>query len=287
MQNVKKNYFSLSNNILNNGDGICFFNENNELSGTNINKTEGNTIFPAEIKGIKQGTKIYRNYNKEFDNKLQKAEITRKIPVSIRVREAKFGYLFFMEDSEGNCAVNIISKKYEQAINKEKALTTMELQLSKSGGNIFEVFKTDIKLNNIPFIKVSGLNEIRRILMNKLIQIRKKNFKQNISESPVITTPYPKQELDYKANVYNDKAELFYKKRGAKVTERAFESLKNHKNKELMVSKYCIKKQLGICPKQTNIKKYTEPFTLIDEFNKEYLVEFNCKECVMKIISMD
>ena len=58
---------------------------------------------------------------------------------------------------------------------------------------------------------------------------------------------------------------------------------KNVKNKEVMISKYCIKNQLGLCPKQTPIKKYAEPFVLIDEFNKEYLVEFCCKDCVMKI----
>jgi len=50
-----------------------------------------------------------------------------------------------------------------------------------------------------------------------------------------------------------------------------------------MTSKYCIKNQLGLCPKQNPIKKYAEPFVLIDEFNKEYLVEFNCKECVMNV----
>ena len=50
-----------------------------------------------------------------------------------------------------------------------------------------------------------------------------------------------------------------------------------------MISKYCIKNQLGLCPKQTSVKKYSEPYVLIDEFNKEYLVEFNCKDCVMKI----
>ena len=192
-----------------------------------------------------------------------------------------------MEDAEGNCAVNIISKNYEKALNTDKAKTTIEVQLSKTGGSIFKVVKTDIKLKNIPFIKVSAINEIRRQLINKLTKIRKKNFKQSIRENPLTVTDYPLSELDYKANIYNDKAEMFYKKRGASVKERAFESLNNHKGKELMISKYCIKKQLGICPKQTNVKKYPEPFTLIDEFNKEYLVEFNCKECVMRIKSMD
>ena len=50
-----------------------------------------------------------------------------------------------------------------------------------------------------------------------------------------------------------------------------------------MISKYCIKNQLGICPKQNPVKKYAEPFILTDEANKEYLVDFDCKDCVMRI----
>ena len=67
------------------------------------------------------------------------------------------------------------------------------------------------------------------------------------------------------------------------MTELALETQKNVKDKEVMISKYCIKNQLGLCPKQIPTKRYQEPFVLIDEFNKEYLVEFSCKECVMKI----
>ena len=287
VQSVKKDYFTLNTNVLNNSDGICFFNENNELTGTNINKTEGNLIFPANIKGIKSGIKIYRNYNKNFNDKIKSGNITRKLPVTIKVRETDNAYLFFMTDEEQNCAVYMTSNKFETAINEEKAKQTLEIQLSKSGNTEFKVDKTDIKLKKTPFIKVGEINEIRRKLTEKLHTIRKKNYKQNIRRNPLITAQYPLSEVNYKANIYNDKAELFYKKRGVKVQERALEFQKSCKGCEVMVSKYCIKNQLMLCPKQNPKTKYTEPYTLIDEFNKEYLVEFNCKDCVMKIRAKD
>ena len=283
VQSAKKNYFSLKTSILNNGDGICFFNENKELMGTNINKTDGNLVFPAEIKGIKEGVKIYRNYNKEFDDKLKNINISRKIPAKIRVRETNQSYLFFLDDEEGNSSVQIIAKTFESAINKEKALNTLEIQLSKSGDTEFKIKKADIKIKSIPFIKVSEINEIRRSLTAKLRKIRRKNYKYCYRTTPISMLEYPIGTLDYKANIYNEKAELFYKKRGCAIKELALETQKKVKNKEVMVSKYCIKNQLGLCPKQTPIKKYAEPFVLIDEFNKEYLVEFSCKDCVMKI----
>ena len=80
--------------------------------------------------------------------------------------------------------------------------------------------------------------------------------------------------MDYRANIYNDKALEFYKKRGVFVEEMALENQKDTKNREVMISKYCIKNQLGLCPKQTSVKKYSEPYVLIDEFNKVLLVEF-------------
>lgn len=283
VQSVKKNYFSLNTNILNNGDGICFFDDNKTLKGTNINKTDGNLVFPAEIKGIKEGVKIYRNYNKEFDDKLKNINISRKIPAKIRVRETNQLYLFFLDDEEGNSATHIISKAFEPAINREKALSTLEIQLSKSGDTEFKIKKADIKIKSVPFIKVSLINEIRRNLTSKLRKIRRKNYKYCYRTTAISTVEYPVGSLDYKANIYNEKAELFYKKRGCAIKELALETQKNVKNKEVMISKYCIKNQLGLCPKQTPIKKYVEPFVLIDEFNKEYLVEFCCKDCVMKI----
>ena len=283
VQSVKKNYFSLNTNILNNGDGICFFNENKELQGTNINKTEGNIVFPSEIKGIKEGVKIYRNYNKEFDDKLKNVNISRKIPAEIRVRETNQNYIFFLTDEEGNTATHMISKSFEPAINKEKALNTLEIQLSKSGDTEFKIKKADINIKFIPFIKVSHINEIRRNLTSRLRKIRRKNYNYNYRKSSFVTTEYPVGALDYRANIFNEKAELFYKKRGCAIQELALETQKNTKEKEVMISKYCIKNQLGLCPKQNPVKKYSEPFVLIDEFNKEYLVEFSCKECVMKI----
>ena len=287
VQNVKKNYFSMNTNVLNNGDGICFFDENKELKGTNINKTDGNIIYPASIKGIKAGLKIYRNYNKEFDDKIKTSDIGRKIPVNMRMTESDNYYMFFLTDGEHNTATYLEHKDFEVAINQEKALKTIEIQLSKSGNTEFEIEECEIEVDTIPFIKVSKINEIRRNLTDKLREIRRKNYKYEKRKNKILVTDYPIKELDYKANIFNDKAQTFYEKRGCNVKERALESQKNTSCREVMVSKYCIKNQLGLCSKQTHVKKYAEPYVLIDEFNKEYLVEFNCKDCVMKLKTVD
>ncbi len=283
VKEVKKNHFSLNTNILNNGDGICFFDENNQLNGTNINKTEGNLIFPANIKGIRQGIKIYRNYNKSFNDLLSSDEIVRKISTKIKVRETDCGYIFFLYDDEGNCAIYMISNNTEEAKNPQNVLNTLKIQLAKTGKTEFEIDSADIKLKKVPFLKVSKINEIRRILTNNLRKIRRKNYKNRKKRISLETIPYPIKTLNYKANIYNKKAAEFYEKRGSSIKEYALESQKNLSGKELMVSKYCIKNQLGICSKFNNVKKYKEPFILTDESGKEYLVGFDCNKCIMSI----
>lgn len=284
VQTVKKNYFTLNSNILNNGDGICFFDEFKELTGTNINRTEGNLIFPSEIKGIKPGVQIYRNYDKAFDDKLKNSEIKRQISAYINVKETNTGYWFFLSDEDGNTAV-FAQNITEQAKNSDIALNTLRIQLSKSGNTEFKIEVKNIKIKTVPYLKVSKINEIRRILTEKLRKLRKKNYKNtyNAQNKDKVIASYPIGEVDYRANILNEKAALFYKKRGVKINEYALESQNKKTNKIVMTSKYCIKNQLGLCPKQNNGKKYKEPFVLKDEFNKEYLVEFACNVCIMEV----
>ncbi len=284
IETVKNNSFSLKKNILNNGDGICFFDENNLLSGTKVNKSEGNIVYPLDMKGLKKGIKIYRNYDNVFETKLNNSNIKRQININIKLKETDCGYMFLMTDRENNTAVYMLSNNIETAQNKEKALNTLKQQLSKTGNTEFNVLNVDISIKNIPYLKVSQINEIRRILTEKLRRIRKKNYKYSYRNNDIKVLEYPQKTLNYKANIYNKKAYDFYKKRGCNIEEMALETQSNISNKEVMISKYCIKNQLGICPKQTSQRKYTEPFTLIDEFNKEYLIEFDCKNCNMKII---
>jgi putative protease len=52
--------------LLNNGDGLCFINENNEADGIYVNKAENGRIYPNVLKEVKDGTFIYRNNDAAF-----------------------------------------------------------------------------------------------------------------------------------------------------------------------------------------------------------------------------
>ena len=106
---------------------------------------------------------------------------------------------------------------------------------------------------------------------------RLKQYKREV-QKPLDFTSYCRQEVDYRANVYNKEAENFYNKCGCKVLEPAMEkSLPGHPI-ELMRTKHCIKYALNMC-------KSSQKLVLEDELGKYYPLVFDCKNCEMVVMN--
>ena len=98
---------------LHNGDGLCFFNNKKELEGINVNRVEGDNIYPATIPELKKGTYVYRNYDHEFEKLLSKKSADRKIEISIIIKETTFGLemrMIIMQLSTLNKKSNLLKK---------------------------------------------------------------------------------------------------------------------------------------------------------------------------------
>ena len=77
---VEKSFFVLDGDMeLHNADGICFFDRQQNLCGTVVNRVEGRRIYPQKIHGIRVRQKIYRNYDYEFCRTLTSRAAQRKI----------------------------------------------------------------------------------------------------------------------------------------------------------------------------------------------------------------
>ena len=68
--------------------------------------------------------------------------------------------------------------------------------------------------------------------------------------------------------------------------DKGFELLssKEKENKEIMITKHCLKYQYDMCIKYNKNSKHNfkEPFYIEDE-NQKFELDFDCKNCVMKI----
>ena len=280
---VERNTFTLDGKIkLNNGDGICFFDAQNNLDGTTVNGVEGNKIRPQKLYGIRTGMKIYRNYDREFTKLLEKNPAQRKIQIQLALRDTAEGVAVIAKDSDGNEARVEIRNEKTPAQKKDTAKETITTQLQKLGNTIFESTGVSIETEGIYFFPVSVLNELRRAVVQKLLEVRETNRPLNKSGKLTNNVPYPEKQLSYLGNVLNDKAQAFYRRHSVETIDPAAESGMNLNGKVIMITKYCLKQELGLCEgkKRTDT---TGTMILEDEDGRQFNVEFNCDRCGMTI----
>ncbi|MCX7874923.1 MAG: U32 family peptidase [Melioribacteraceae bacterium] len=270
-----------TNEKIYNGDGICFLDSKENLVGFNVNKVDGNKILSKELYGLKPGTKIYRNFDYAFNKELEK-DCKRKIDVEFEIFETENGIRIESKDEDEIKVSKTFETEKLIAKNALQAIETLKNNLSKSGSTIFNVNNIIIHLSQTYFFTTKQINEWRRILLEELEKERTLNHKREIFEKRKTKISID-HELDYKANVVNSLSKKFYEELGVKEIEPGFELQKIHYGKTVMTCKYCIKDELNLCPFDTD-KKVNEPLYLVHE-NKKYELVFNCKECLMEIIS--
>jgi putative protease len=286
VKKVEKDFFEIeTNEYLVNGDGICFFDEQNILVGMNINRVERNKIFTKELSGLLHGTKVYRNHDHQFIKELSKDGTKRKVDCEIEVQTEEEKLIISAIDEDGNTVTFSEVVELIEPDDAEKATTVMQNQLKKSGSTIFSVEKVHIKSGKVIFLPVSKWNELRRTILQLLLEERIKNYPSQKSERMNNVIAFPDKKLSYTGNVVNEKAREFYKKHGVETIENGFEKLDDFEGKILMTTKYCIKEELHICPFKTGHTKtpeMKEPLYLNDGKQK-YRLHFNCPKCEMEI----
>ena len=267
IKKIDKNYFVLDAEI-NPQDGLCYF-VNGELNGCLVNKVEGEKIFPNKMDNLKVGTVIYRNFDAKFEKQLTNSKTKRRLGV-----EFVFENNILTAIDEDKNSVEKIILSQEQPKNPEKMNSSFISQLNKTGESDFYVIDVKIK-SNLPFMPVSEINNLRREILEDLIQKRLKNYKRELQQQ-MQYVEFPKKELDYRANIHNQEAKCFYENCGSKVSQMSYESTKP-KCVELMRTKHCLKYAFDMCKSPTDL-------FLIDEKGKKYQLKFDCKNCEMVII---
>jgi len=258
---------------LSNGDGFTF-----DGGGFRADVCEGLTVHCKQVDGLMPGTKLYRNTSAAFERQLEAAKPTREIDVrlSVTIKEGVLSAKAVTEDGRQTTLKE--ATPADIAREPEKMLQTLEAQLAKRSGHYaFNV--ADVKVDGpVPFMAASFLNGIRRSLADQLDQM------------PVHARPLQKgtvnigiqapAELSYKANIANSEDRNIYAERGAQTMEDAYE-LSHRPGVEYMRTKYCIRHQLGLCPKQGKVKN-AEPLFLRN--GKERLqLTFDCAVCEMTV----
>ncbi len=277
-------YFILDReNDLKNGDGLCWFDEKDNLTGTNINLVEDEVIYPNKWFSLKIGTDVYRNLDTAFGKKVLNGA-DRRVAVDFIIKEAEKGFSVSAKDEDGNAVEKEFIFEKKLAKKPELVENSWKQQFSKLGDSPFYARNFSFQSSQPYFLPMSVLNDWRRELISDLFKIRIKNYCRILVEHKKADNPYPYKELDYSFNVANSLARKFYQRHGAEVLEESFEQQKDTSGKKLMTTRHCLRYFLGACPKNLEEGKpdFKEPLSLVYN-DRKFQLSFDCDKCVMEV----
>lgn len=194
-----------------------------------------------------RGIQYFRNQDIEWDKMLSKPTAERKIAVDIDVHDDHIT----MTDEDGMTATISIADHFELAHTHQKE--NIERQLSKLGDTIFEPHIINIYRKKNHFIPSSQLTAWRRALTQQLTTERMKFYPlERQAREPINLDVPPPYELTH------------------------------DKETPVMTCKYCIRRQLGRCARETTSAAGKE-WTLRLANGTTFRLDFDCQNCMMKL----
>ena len=236
----------------------------------------------GDMPSIKAGTDVYRNFDQEFEKALAKESASRKIVADILFEETATGYGVTMTDEDGNVVTVTCDWKKEDARTPQE--NNIRTQLSKLGNTGFEAGKIEVKLGGERFVPSSFLSDIRRQAVTLLENKRMDSYVRPVQgKADDKSNTYPVKELTYLGNVMNAQARTFYSDHGVEKVDCAFEKSAPD-SAVIMFCRHCIKRSLGICPKNRNQElKVHEPMYLVSQDGRRFGLRFDCSRCLMEV----
>ncbi|WP_220575467.1 U32 family peptidase [Bacteroides fragilis] len=285
MKEARGNYLTVTGlKSFNNGDGVCYIDEQGKLQGFRINRVEGNKLYPQEMPRIKPRTVLYRNFDQEFEKILARRSSERKMTVAIRLADTAFGFALTLTDEDDNRVTLSLPRAKEQARTLQEE--NLKTQLAKLGNTPFEAERVDIDFTENWFLPASVLADFRRQAIEKLIAARRINYRRELAVLRPTTHAFPQTTLTYLGNVMNARAASFYAGHGVASIAPAFEQTPVEKA-VLMFCKHCLRYSMGWCPvHQRERSPYREPYYLVSTDGKRFRLEFDCRNCQMKVSAL-
>lgn len=285
MKEARGNYLTVAGlKSFNNGDGVCYIDEQGKLQGFRINRVEGNKLYPQEMPRIKPRTVLYRNFDQEFEKILARRSSERKMAVAIRLADTAFGFALTLTDEDDNRVTLSLPRAKEPARTPQEE--NQKTQLAKLGNTPFEAERVDIDFTENWFLPASVLADFRRQAIEKLIAARRINYRRELAVLRPTTHAFPQTALTYLGNVMNAWAASFYAGHGVASIAPAFEQTPVEKA-VLMFCKHCLRYSMGWCPvHQRERSPYREPYYLVSTDGKRFRLEFDCRNCQMKVSAL-
>lgn len=285
VKEIRGNYLTVAGvKPFSNGDGLCYLDEQGRLQGFRVNRVENNKLYPQEMPRIRPKTRLYRNYDQEFERVMQKKSAERKIRIAMELAENEFGFTLSVADEDDVRISLAFPRQKEPARSPQEE--NLKKQLGKLGNTPFDAERIDINLSDNWFIPSSEVAEMRRQAIDKLLEARTMNYPYERVLMKETAHAFPAKELTYLGNVMNREAFSFYRTHGVGRIAPAFEK-EAPQQAVLMFCKHCLRYSMGWCPVHHKVRStFKEPYYLVSGDSRKFQLQFDCKNCQMKVLAV-
>lgn len=261
--------------VLSNGDGFSFNAGDSGIIGFRGDVCKGFRITSKNIPELHTGAVLFRNIDIRFEKELEKQGCTREIPVTVDIAFSDGKAVASAVSSDGRRVMTEVPVSGEEARDAERMEELIRSQLSKRTGHY--LFSAGITEGRLRMMRAAEINAIRRSLAEELDKLP--CFTVPLATGKTDASVPCAQNLNYKENISNALARELYSSRGAEIIEDAYEIGRNRKA-ELMRTKYCVRFELGMCPKEHGAS--AGPLFLTNN-GRRFVLRFDCKSCEMTL----
>lgn len=284
IEQVKGVSFRLDRDInLENGDGLWYMDGDSQIQGFLVNGFDNGWIRPNKNLDLEISTKVFRNYDKAFEKLISSNRIKRSIGVEFILEESPKGFSLIAKDETG---IRIeVYQDFEKtlAINLNSYNKNLLDQVSSLGQSPFYLISFIDNTKDSYFFPNSLIKSLRRMATQKLEKERIIRNRPTSREFKKNNYPYFQEELDYRANIINNKAIEFYTRHGVGNMEMGLDKTGDFKDKTLFSSRHCILYELGYCKKENNIPKDFDSQLYLQDNTRKFKLSFDCNNCLMNL----
>ena len=231
--------------VMRNGDGFSAI-TGNAIVGFRGDVCRGTVIQAKPVSGLKKGCKLYRNADSAFEKELESAAGRRVLPVAVRLSVREDGVLAAEAESEDGRTVSAVLAGAEPARDRARMASLIENQLSKHYLHYAFRLVAPVPDGPLPLLGAAQINGLRRTLGDRLESLSCKTL-------PMAGRKCGRNEMNEDS----------------------------HREGELMRSKYCIRYELGLCPRYQGAAP-TGPLFL-ENNGRRFPLGFDCRACEMTV----
>jgi putative protease len=240
---------------LHNGDGFAIATADG-VTGFRGDVCEGLQVRCKDVPDLREGMTLYRNISTAFEKILDTQACRREIPVHLSVRvHGKYVLDVHAVTQDGREVLSPFHTDVETAENRERAEAMLREQLGKrSGVYRFAVDELLVETagGELPLLSAATLNGIRRLVAEDLDSIP---MERRFRVKPGMTNKMPGMTKE--------------------------PSFAGSTGESLLRSKYCIRYELGLCPKHQGAKPPQELFLVNN--GRRLALRFDCAACEMTV----